>query len=123
MAGADVGHLILAFILAVAAMGLVLTALTHVGLRRPPNAPAKRSNVPTGLHLVLWLLITSMAILLLIGIAGWVADIFAGTLPAEHANTVAVAASEEPVAVVLDPKTQRPPSGTLRDGVGRQGAI
>ena len=71
MAGADVG---LAFILAVAAIGLVLTALTHAELRRPAGAEPKWSNLPTGLNVIIWLLATSIVVLFLIGVVGWITD-------------------------------------------------
>ena len=71
MAGADVS---LALILAVAAIGLVLTALTHAELRRPAGTEPKWSHVPTGLNVIIWLLITSIVVLSLIGVVGWIAD-------------------------------------------------
>jgi hypothetical protein len=71
MAGVDVG---LAFILAVAAIGLVMTALTHAELRRPVSGDPKWSNIPTGVHVVVWLLVTAIIALFLIGVVGWIAD-------------------------------------------------
>jgi hypothetical protein len=72
----------LTFILAIAAIGLVMTALTHAELRRPastePNASTERkaANVLTGLHAIVLMLVAAIVVLLLIGIAGWIADLF-----------------------------------------------
>jgi len=71
----------LTFLLAMAAVGLVLTALTHAELRRPTSSEPKgstpkRSNVPTGLRLFIWFIVTAIVILLLIGVVGWIVDFF-----------------------------------------------
>src|SRR5262249_29567633 len=81
LAEAAVGQLMLTFLLAMAAVGLVLTALTHAELRRPASSEVKgstpkRSNVPTGLRLFIWFLVTAIVILLLIGVVGWIVDFF-----------------------------------------------
>ena len=81
-AGADPGQLVLPFILVMAAVGLVMTALTHAELRRPastePNASTERkaANVLTGLYAIVLMLVAAIVVLLLIGIAGWIADLF-----------------------------------------------
>jgi heme/copper-type cytochrome/quinol oxidase subunit 2 len=75
-AGADPGKLMLAFMLAMAAVGLVMTALTHAELRRSASTETKRSNVPTGVQLLVWMLIAAIITLTLIGIVGWIADFF-----------------------------------------------
>jgi heme/copper-type cytochrome/quinol oxidase subunit 2 len=72
----DPGQLVLPFTLAMAAVGLVMTALTHAELRRPAGTEAKQANVPTGLRLLIWMLVTSIIALTLIGIVGWIADFF-----------------------------------------------
>jgi hypothetical protein len=71
----------LTFLLAMAAVGLVLTALVHAELRRPgssepKDSTPKRSNVPVGLRLFTWLLVTAIVVLLLIGVVGWIVDFF-----------------------------------------------
>jgi hypothetical protein len=75
-ASVDPGQLVLPFTLAMAAVGLVMTALTHAELRRPAGTEAKRANVSTGLSLIIWMLVTSIIALALIGIVGWIADFF-----------------------------------------------
>jgi hypothetical protein len=43
----------------------------------PTRAPSsKRPNVLTGLHAIVWMLVTAIVVLLLIAIAGWIADLF-----------------------------------------------
>jgi len=43
-----------------------------------PNASTelKGANVLTGLHAIVWMLVAAIVVLLLIGIAGWIADFF-----------------------------------------------
>ena len=69
--------LMLTFMLVIAAMGLVMTALTHAELRRPVNIePKSASNVPTGVQLFIWLLVTAIVALTLLGIVGWIVEVF-----------------------------------------------
>ena len=61
LAGVEVRPRMLTFILAIAAMGLVMTALTHAELRRSASAEPdagtklKGANVLTGLHALVWM--------------------------------------------------------------------
>jgi hypothetical protein len=65
----------LSFLLAIAAVGLVLTALTHAELRRRVSIEPKWSaSVPTGVRLVIFLLVTSIVVLTL-AVVGWIADV------------------------------------------------
>jgi hypothetical protein len=75
-AGADSGQLVLAFMLAMAAVGLVMTALTHAELRQAAGTEAKRVSIPTGLGFFIWMLIAAIISLTLIGIVGSIADFF-----------------------------------------------
>ena len=67
----------LTFMLVIAAMGLIMTALTHAELRRPVNIePKSASNVPTGVQFFIWLLVTAIVALTLFGIVGWIVEVF-----------------------------------------------
>jgi predicted small integral membrane protein len=78
---------LLAFFLAMAGLGLVLTALTHAELRRRERTEPKAGtepkwfNVPTGLHLFIWMLVAAIVVLTFIGIVGWAFDFFRGEWP------------------------------------------
>jgi hypothetical protein len=57
----------LTFILAIAAFALVMTALTYAELRQPVDLKLKWSNAPIGLRAFVWVTVTSIVVLLLIG--------------------------------------------------------
>jgi hypothetical protein len=77
MIGADDSDpFLLTFILAIAAIGLVMTALTHAELRRPVRTEPKWTDVASGLNFFIWLLVIAILALLFIGIVGWITDTF-----------------------------------------------
>jgi hypothetical protein len=59
----------LTFILAIAALGLVMTALTYAELRQAASPKPKGRDAPIGLHAFIWVTVASMIVLLLAGIA------------------------------------------------------
>ena len=65
----------LTFVLAVAALALVMTALTHAELRQPAGAKLKWSETPVGLRVFICVLVTSMVGLLLAGLLSWASDV------------------------------------------------
>jgi heme/copper-type cytochrome/quinol oxidase subunit 2 len=70
----------LPFLLATAALGLVLTALTHAELRRRATTEPTPFKVPSGPKIFIWMLIASILVLLGIGVVGWTFDFFRGAL-------------------------------------------
>ena len=59
----------LTFILIIAAFGLVMTALTYAELRQPVGGERKWPDLPIALRAFMWVALTSIVVLLLIGIA------------------------------------------------------
>ena len=59
----------LTFILAIAAFGLVMTALTYAELRQSVGLKPKWADAPIGVRLFIWVTVSSIVVLLLVGIA------------------------------------------------------
>ena len=59
----------LTFILAAAALGLVMTALTYAELQQPVGPKPHWRDIPIGLRAFIWAAVTSMVVLLLAGVA------------------------------------------------------
>jgi uncharacterized protein involved in cysteine biosynthesis len=73
----DSDPLLLTLILAIAAIGLVMTALTHAELRRRPvRTEPKWADVPSGLNIFIRLLVIAIVTLFFIGVVGWIGEAF-----------------------------------------------
>lgn len=58
----------LTFVLAIAALGLVMTALTHAELRQPLGPKPKWSDAPIGLRAFICVTVTLIVVLIFVGI-------------------------------------------------------